>query len=107
MRRLIEYQPRSANRVSQALNASHATCPQVFAIHQESIHLHPAILRQERAFSRIEGLVVFHRGHSRLNRINCRSTSFEQRISSRKRIDNAIFVGGDSVVGHSPGSAVN
>jgi hypothetical protein len=107
MRRLIQHQPRRANRIPKPLHASHTACPQILPVHQQSIHLHTPILRQKRAPPRVEGLIVLHDGNRSFNSIHSTSSSFEKRISGSQGIGDAIFVGGNSVVGHGPGAAVN
>ena len=95
------------NRVADALHASHPTGTQVLPVHQQSIHLHSSILGQKRAPSRVEGLIVLHHRDSSFNSIDCAGPFFKKRVSGGQGVGDAIFVGGNSVVGHGPGAAVN
>ena len=75
------------------LHASHSAGAQVLSIHQQSIHLHPSILRQKRAPPRIEGLIVLHHRNSSLHSIDRAGPLFEKRISGSQCIGDAHLRG--------------
>ncbi len=78
VRAFIQHQPRRANRIAQPLDAGDSAGAQIRAVHQQGVHLHAAILRQKRAASGVEGLVVFHDGDRGLDRIDGTRSLFEQ-----------------------------
>jgi hypothetical protein len=104
---VIEHKPCGVDRVADSLDTRHASRPQILSIHQQSVQLHTAILREERATPRVEDLVIFHDSDGSLYGVHSSRSFFEKSVARSQRLLYTVFVGCDGVVGHRPGSAVN
>ena len=70
VRALVKYLLRGANRVPDALHATHTAGAQRSPIHHERIALHAAVPVEKTAAAGIEGVIILEHDHGCLNRIH-------------------------------------
>src|SRR6266403_4142234 len=97
----------SANRIRDTLNASHAPGAQSSAIHNEGIELDLAVAIQKAAAPGVESLVVFHNGYGIFDRVERRSTAFEDTPSGSSCVADPVAVSVHHVIGDGPGATVD
>src|SRR5262249_4011843 len=71
---LAQDQARCSNRVTNALNAAHASGAHGATVHDERIHLDFAVRSKKTAQPRIEGVVIFHDNHCLFDRLEGRTS---------------------------------
>ena len=104
---LLEDEAGGLDGVAEALDAGYATSAEGRAFHDEGVELDASIAGEEGAPAGVEGVVVFHDGDGGFDGFGGWGSFVEEGAASAEGVGDAVFVGGDSVVGHGPGSAVD
>jgi hypothetical protein len=104
---LAENLARGANRIRDALNASHATGSQSAAVHDEGVELNLAVAIEETAAAGVESLVVFHDDYSFFDGVEGRATALEDAPSCSSGVADAVEVSVHHVIRNGPSAAVD
>jgi hypothetical protein len=107
VRRLLEDEASGLDGIAEALDAGDTASAEVGAVHKEGVQLDAAITGEEGALTGVEGVVVFHAGNGSLDGVDGGTAAGERGPSNSQGCGYASFVRCDSVVGHSPGTAVD
>ena len=104
---LVEDEAGGLDGVLEALDAGDAAGAEVFAVHQQGVELDAAVAGEEGAAAGVEGVVVFHDGDGGFDGVDGGAAALERGPAGGEGVGDAALVGGDGVVGHGPGAAVD
>lgn len=107
VRTFFEHQAGGLDGIVEALDAGDASGTKRVAFHDEGVELDATVGGEEAAASGVEGDVLFHDGDGGLDGLDSRAAAVEYFVTGGERIADAVFMGGDHVVGHGPGASVD
>ena len=96
-----------ADGIADVLHATHATGAQGGAVHHQRVKLHPAVHVKERAAAGVEGLVLLHRDHGCLDRVEATAAALQHLPALRTGSFHSADVRLDVAIGNCPRSAMD